>query len=280
MSDAAAWPSDYAPSQESAHALFQLTLDPFCGPLDLLLFLVRRHQLDIFDIPMARVCRDYLACLDEMEGLPLDVAAEFMAMAAELLSIKARMLLPRPQEGADADDEDALVDPRAALVARLLEHQKYRQAACELDGRLHLGRDVFAGAPPASDALAPAAERALRPARVFQLAQAFHQILRRQRQEVPHSVRVEPASVKGRMAELVERMAAAPRLSFASCVAGLPRRIDLIVTFLAILELTRMKLCGLFEDTDTDAPQLWVQCGFASVDAALSQISGAQEQFV
>ena len=282
MSELPPPPSDFTPSQESHHAIYQLSLDAYQGPLDLLLFLVRRHSLNIFDIPMAQVCRDYVACLAQMEGLSLDVAAEFMAMAAELVSIKARMLLPRPTAAADSRDDEEETDPRAALVARLLEHQKYKEAAANLDARPLLGRDVFAGVPvlgdPGGGPIAPVTA-ALRPARVFQLAQAFQEILRRQKQDGPHRVRVEASSVKERMRQLIDQMAAAPRLSFAGCVAGLQRRIDLIVTFLAILELTRMKLCALFEDADGPQPELWVQSAFASVDAALGAVSGAEEQF-
>ncbi len=140
-------PSDFTPSQESHHALYQLSLDAYQGPLDLLLFLVRRQSLNIFDIPMAQICRDYLACLAQMEGLSLDVAAEFMAVAAELVAIKARMLLPRPPVAGEEGCDEEAGDPRAALVARLLEHQKSKQAAACLDGLPLLGRDVFAGPP-------------------------------------------------------------------------------------------------------------------------------------
>ena len=123
---------------------YKIQLENFYGPLDLLLFLIRRHQVDIFDIPISFVCARYLEYIKMMQDLNVDVASEFMSLAAELLLIKSKMLLPRP---VDVDGDEEETDPRAELVRRLLEYQKYKDAAVQLADHDWLGRDSFSRDP-------------------------------------------------------------------------------------------------------------------------------------
>ena len=235
-------PKDYVPSLQSNHELYQVHLETFNGPLDLLLFLIRRHELDIFDIPIGFICSRYLEYLNVMADLSLDVAAEFMYMASELVQIKSRMLLPKPES---TDEEQEEGDPRAELVARLLEYQKYRQAAEELNSLPNLGRDVFArpkDPPPRAEGPAP-----LRPVSIFALANAFNEMLKKQKPEARHQVVVEVMSVKKRMMLLVERIENRPEVCFYELIGVSLAKIDLILTFLACLEMTRMKLITLWK---------------------------------
>ncbi len=264
-------PKDYVPSLQSNHELYQVQLDAFNGPLDLLLFLIRRHELDIFDIPIGFICSRYLEYLNAMADLNLDVAAEFMYTASELLQIKSRMLLPKP-EAADEEQEEG--DPRAELVARLLEYQKYRQAAEDLNTLPNLGRDVFARPqepPPRAEGPAP-----LRPVSVFALANAFNEMLKKQKPEERHQVVVEVMSVKKRMMLLVERIENRPEVCFYELIGASLAKIDLILTFLACLEMTRMKLITLWEG---ESGALFLRPVFLDSEAAFAIITGVEEQF-
>ncbi len=263
---------EYVPGPQSKHHLHQVKLEAFEGPLDLLLYLIRRHHLDIFDVPIAQICSLYADCLQDaqqLQRLSIDVAADFLGMAAELAQIKSKTLLP-VEEGVQAEDEDE-GDPRLELVRRLLEYQKFQEAAASLGERHRLGRDVFAA--PAAPVSLPSTAPRLRQASVFSLYKAFNGALQRQQRIEPHRVVVEEMSVQKRMEGLVERLLVQPLLGFAALLAAAPRRLDLIVCFLAVLELTRMKLLRLVED---DEGQLLLQARFAdrrAADAVLQQSS-------
>jgi segregation and condensation protein A len=236
-------PRDYVPAPESEHALYQVQLDSFEGPLDLLMFLIKRHALDIFDIPMAFVCEQYLAYIKAMEELNIDVASEFLAMAAELLHVKSKMLLPKP---AEVDEEDD-VDPRAELVRRLLEYQKYKDAAGGLASMERFGRDVFGRTP---EELPPAGDAPLKEVGLFALIEAFDDVLKRQKPENRHRVVMETISVRQRIRGLITQLADKEVLSFAEMIGEGTRRIDLVVTFLAVLEMTRLRLLAIYQSTE------------------------------
>ena len=265
-----ALPADYVPSAESHHALYQIDIEAFQGPLDLLLFLCRRHQLDIFDIPMAFICTRYLEVLEAMQECSLDVAAEFMFMASELLHIKSRMLLPREPTGDDEGDE---VDPRAQLVARLLVLQSFQGAATELGLRPQLGRDIFG-------ATAERQAREMRPLKTldaWRLIAALDQVLRRQAPEVRHRVVVEQVPMRLRMYRLLERLAEAHEpMPMEDAFGEVQRTIDVIVTFLAVLELAKRRLVRI----DGDSPdELTLSARFASLGEAQRLLQGAAHLF-
>jgi segregation and condensation protein A len=221
-------------------------LDVFEGPLDLLLHLIRANEVDIHDIPIAAIAAQYFEYLELMVELNLDAAGEYLLMAATLAWIKSRLLLP-PQEG---DEEDEGLDPRLALVARLLEYQRYREVAEQLGQRPLLGRDVFAAQGAGLDA-PPESEREL-DVDLFKLVQAFRDVLRRARPEAaPHAVETERVTVLECMREVMQLLAARPLLSFEDLFEArgdeVPSRSRLVATFLALLELTRLAAVRLYQ---------------------------------
>lgn len=262
-------PRDYVPSAESAHELYHIDIEAFAGPLDLLLFLIRRHQIDVFDIPIAFICGKYLDYVRMMEDLNIDVAAEFMFMAAELVHIKSKMLLPKPPS-LEGDNEEE--DPRAELVRRLLEYQKFKMGAESLAELPRHEWDTFGRPPeaiPEREGGAP-----LREVGVFALVQAFNAILKRQRPEVRHHVIMEQVSMRKRMYTLAQVLAGEASLRFEQAINPGSSRLEIIVTFLAVLEMTRLKLLRVYESDDG---VLYLRARFDSVDVAYDRIDGVGE---
>ncbi|MBI4737937.1 MAG: segregation/condensation protein A [candidate division NC10 bacterium] len=215
---------------------YQVKLEMFEGPLDLLLHLIREHQLDILDIPMATITDEYLRYLSLMQELDLGVAGEFLLMAATLIHIKSKMLLP-PEEAAEGEEAEE-EDPRAELVDRLLEYKKFKEAAQTLgvleteQGMLHRR-----GAP----AIELTVEGPLSVS-LFELMRAFRDVLRRADVPTPLEITPEELNVGQRIVHLLDRLAAESPLEFTSLFAGSTRRVEIIVTFLALLELLRRRL--------------------------------------
>jgi len=206
-----------------------------------LLHLIEQHELDIRDIPIAFVAKKYVEYIVLMEELNIDIASEYLVMAATLTHIKSKMLLPVPP--ADQDDEDEIgLDPRAELVRRLLEYQKYKRAAEQLGGGDVLGRDVFVrGLPaPSAEGLAPLAGLSL-----FKLLDAFQGVLSRANTKIDHQIDLERFSITDRINQLVDLLQAHKKLSFEQLFEGATSRGDLIVTFLALLEMTRLRMTRL-----------------------------------
>lgn len=243
-------PKKYRPAETSTHALFKVELEDFAGPLDLLLFLIRQHDLDIFDIPISFITERYLAMLDAMKDLSIDVAGEFLVLAAELTHIKSKMLLP-PKEGiaVEAEDEDE-GDPRAELVRRLLEYQKYRDAAKELEDFDQLGRDVFARIPPPGGTPEDF-DPGLRDTSIFRLVEAMSDVLARLEPEVHHEISTDWVNVTDRIRYLyAHAQAVGERFTFRSLFKRTDGRRVVVVTFLAILELARLKVLRIEQDAE------------------------------
>jgi segregation and condensation protein A len=237
--------TDY-PDFESSPGAYQVKLDTFEGPLDLLLHLIRAHEVNIYDIPIALITEQYLAYLQLMQELDLDVAGEFLLMASTLIHIKSRMLLPRPdpaQEGADEDD-----DPREALVRRLLEHQKFKAAAELLHERETLRSAQFMRpdarvAEASGEAYEPELEVDL-----FSLLAAFRGVLERASRRPPMVLPPEQISIEDRIQQLLDRLSETEACGFEELFAdGDGSRSFLIVTFLALLEMIRLKLIRVFQ---------------------------------
>ena len=228
--------------------LLQVQLPVFEGPLDLLLHLVREHRLDILDIPISFVIEKYLEMLDRMRELNLDIAGEYLLMAATLAHIKSRMLLPRPEPEEDEGEEGEGGDPREDLVKRLLEYQKYREAADTLGGQDILGRDVFArdGAP--EPVPLPDGDIGLKEVSVFKLIEALDEVFKRAKVEVTHDVLMERVSISDRISELVARLRKTRSVTFLSLFEGDRVRAQIIVTFLALLELARLGLARIRQE--------------------------------
>ncbi|MFN9812596.1 MAG: segregation and condensation protein A [Deltaproteobacteria bacterium] len=239
---------------ESVQALdpnFQLRLPAFEGPLDLLLHLIQKHELDILDLPIAFVVERYLAYLTVMETLDLDVASEYLVMAATLAHIKSKMLLPPDPSQADEDAAaEEEVDPRAELIRRLLEYQKYKHAAEQLLARGVAGRDVFTRGMEAPEAMGPAPLASIG---LFKLLDAFQSVLKRANQELAFEITAEGVSIQDRMAALTERIRGRRHCSFDELFDDARSVYDVVVTFLAILEMAKRRLTRIYQ-ADALAP--------------------------
>lgn len=235
-------------SQEAPEPLdpgFRITLPQFEGPLDLLLFLVQKHELDILDLPISLVTEKYLSYLGLMQQLNLDVAAEYIVMAATLALIKSKMLLPPDPSQAD---EDVLpgeeIDPRAELIRRLLEYQKYKGAAEHLASRGVAGRDVFVRGTEPEEAAGPAP---LAEIGVFKLLDAFAAVLKRADKQVAFQVTTETVGIQERVTQLVDMLRSRRTCRFDELFEGQATVAELVVTFLAILEMAKRRLTRIYQ---------------------------------
>ena len=242
---------------------YSVALDVFEGPLDLLLHLVKKHELSILDIPISFVTEKYLEYLDAMTGLDIDVAAEYLVMAATLCHIKSRELLPSPEpleEDAEAGEngEEVEVDPRADLIKRLLEYQKYKEAADQLGQRPVVGRNVWGRGAATEDAVGegvdPDAIAPLAAFPVHKLIEAFDRVMRQAKVKVAHNVLIDRLSVSQKISELTDRLEREGRFSFTSMFTflkdGAERTVEeikheAVVTFLALLEMGKLRLLRL-----------------------------------
>src|SRR5688572_2910138 len=247
---------------------YQVNLDVFEGPLDLLLHLVKKHELSILDIPIAFVTEKYLEYLDAMAGLDIDVAGEYLLMAATLCHIKSRELLPSPEpleEEGEALGEDADVDPRADLIKRLLEYQKYKEAAEKLGQRPVVGRNVWSRGTATEDAVSEGVDTdAIAPLAAFpvhKLIEAFDRVMRQAKVKVAHNVLIDRLSVSQKIGELTDRLEKEGRFAFSSMFSflrdGVARTVDeikheAVVTFLALLEMAKLRLVGLSQHEDEE----------------------------
>ena len=217
----------------------QIQLENFSGPLDLLLHLIKTNEMDVYNIQMVAITEQYLGIIEQMKQLDLDVAGEFLLMAASLIHIKSRMLLPL----SDDEDVDDGEDPRAELVRRLLEYQRYKSVAESLARIPLLGRDISAGHFEPAEVLEPAADAGDEVvAGIYQLAEAFRRLLQDAPVEVFHEVIRESVSVADHVQIVLERLTAVKRLSFRDIFLSRASRLELVVTFLATLELVKMRL--------------------------------------
>jgi segregation and condensation protein A len=221
---------------------YTFRLEGFEGPLDLLLHLIQKNELDIFNIPIALITEQYLEYLQLMKVLNLDVAGEYLLVASTLLHIKSKMLLPKSSEGEEEEEED----PRAELVRRLLEYQKYKQAAGELEKRPLLDRDVFIRLMPAESGEEPEEERI--EVNLFELLEAFRQVLERVKLESVHEVILEHFSVEDKIQEILTILEKEKRsMAFHRLFPEQASRRVIVITLLAILELVKMKRIRIFQ---------------------------------
>jgi segregation and condensation protein A len=251
---------------------YQIELEVFEGPLDLLLHLVKKHELNILDIPIAFVTEKYLNYLDAMQSMDIDVAGEYLLMAATLCHIKSRELLPslepeevEPGEQLLGDDGEPIeeADPRVELIRRLLEYQKYKNAAGQLGERPVVGRNVWSRGLPLEDAvsddvdsdmIAPLAQFP-----VHKLIEAFERMMGAAKVKFTHNVTIDRLSVSQKISELTDRLEQEGRFTFTSMFSFLRRaangeeieisvadlRHEAVVTFLALLEMAKLRLIAL-----------------------------------
>jgi segregation and condensation protein A len=228
---------------ESSLDSYSVKLDQFEGPLDLLIHLIKRNEVNIYDIPIALVTAQYLEYLMLIRELDLDVAGEFLVMAATLIHIKSRMLLPRP----DPTQEDPEEDPREALVRRLLEHQRYRQAAELLHERETLREAQWLRpdgrvAPLAGEEYEPELEVDL-----FSLMAAFKSVMERAKQRPQIALPAEQIPIEMRIEQLLTRLSETQACGFEDLFEDVTSKGDMIVTFIALLEMIRLRLIRVFQ---------------------------------
>src|SRR5512139_719973 len=224
------------------HRGYTFRLEGFEGPLDLLLHLIQKNELDIFNIPIALVTEQSLEYLQLMKVLNLDVAGEYLLMASTLLHIKSKMLLPKSSEEEEGEEED----PRAELVRRLLEYQKYKNAALEMEKRPLLDRDVFIRLIPEQPEEEPGEEKI--EVNLFELLEAFRKVLGRVKSETVHEVILEHMSVESKIEEILALLGKENRsMAFHRLFPEQASRKVVVVTLLAILELVKMKRIRIFQ---------------------------------
>ncbi|WP_085812597.1 segregation and condensation protein A [Geoanaerobacter pelophilus] len=251
---------------------YRVQIEEFEGPLDLLLHLIKKNEVDIYNIPIAAITRQYLEYMELMKELNLDIAGEFLVMAATLLQIKSRMLLPATQE---EDGEAEVEDPRAELVRRLLEYQRYRDASQLLSARNLLGRDVFARTfdSPELAAMEPQEEPA--DVELFELIEAFQRVLARVSVDTFHDVVADGISIADRIGEVLSVLHAEKTVCFdALFTTGMTRDL-LVVTFLSILELAKLKLIRVTQVESLGS--IWLTLSADQQDGGTEQEGGEQE---
>ncbi len=226
---------------------YRIKLQVFEGPLDLLLFLIRKNELDIYDIPIESVTRQYIDALHAMQQLDLDLAGEFFVMAATLMEIKSRMLLPKGQHAVDPNAEDEELDPRWELVHQLLQYKKFKEAAARLGELATLRQDLMERYVSAlsGDPL----DRPLKSVDRIELWNAFNIVLRRLAEKlVVGEIHDEQVTVADQMEYLLERTRTQKTFLFSELFPGKVSLRKLVATFLAVLELTRLKRLRLRQD--------------------------------
>lgn len=227
----------------------RICVQSFEGPLDLLVHLIKKNEVNVYDIPIALITEQYLEYLDLMQELNLDVASEFLVMAATLIHIKSRMLLPRPDP--TQEDQEPTEDPRDALVRRLLEHQKFKAAAELLHERETLRSAQWTRPDSRVEAIAGDDYEPELEVDLLSLLSAFRLVLQRARERPPLELPPEQISIETRIEQLLERLSETEACGFNDLFADAASRADMIVTFLALLEMIRLKLIRVFQAGQT-----------------------------
>jgi segregation and condensation protein A len=230
---------------------YKVKLELFEGPLDLLLYLVKKDHLNIYDIPIARVTEQYLSYLDLMKMLDLNIAGEFLVMAAELMKIKSKMLLPA-EEGAVEEEQE---DPREELIKRLLEYEKFKQIAENLKDMEVAQRELFRRPKTEIDKTAPSGEETYFEASIFDLISAFSSALKDVPKEVFFEVIKDEFTVEEKIHDILHLLLTVASVKISELFNKAKNKLEIVVTFLAILELVRMKEIiawqrGLFQEIE------------------------------
>ena len=267
-------------SADAGNAPYRVALPEFEGPLDLLLHLCKTHEIEIVNIPIAFITEKYLEYLEVMQSMPVDIAADYLVMAATLAYLKSRELVPSPEplEVAEEETGEAL-DPREELIRRLLEYQKYKDAAEKLGGRPIEGRNVFGrgGEIEGGDGENPLAEHS-----VWKLIESFGRLLEKAGTKSMHDVVVDRVSISERINQLIDRIeAGGGSFRFDACFdLSLPEpelRSQVVVTILAILELARLKVIRVLGAPDSETLFIAQVQGAALADARKIEVTSASE---
>jgi segregation and condensation protein A len=235
---------------------YKVKLEVFEGPLDLLLYLVKKDEVDIYDISIERITRQYLDYMEAFHVLNIDLAGEFIVMAANLLYIKSRTLLPRDQQMADVDaDED---DPRWELIRQLIEYKKFKEAAAQLRTREQMQEKLFPRAPAPAGDFTPGENLLVEEVGIFDLINAFQKVLKRldAGREDLREIFAENFTVGDKIEFLLKLASSGVSLRFEECFEGAASRMEIVVTFLAMLELIRLKQLKVRQDNSFG--EIWI----------------------
>lgn len=253
---------------------YQCKLDIFEGPLDLLLYLIKEQKMDIYDIPIAQVTRQYLDYLNLMQDLNLEVVGEYLIMAAELTRIKSKVLLPVQETEGDEVEEG--VDPRDELARRLIEYQRYKDAAFELRKREYdrqlifgRGRELEFDDSPSEDTIIDAS--------VFDLLTAFQKVLKDRSFKKDYEINISEYSVTDKIKEILENLNASESVTFDALFTEASNKQEIIVTFLALLELMRLKLLRVQQVKHMDAIRIYSSADRETQEEVLAQYHATRE---
>lgn len=224
--------------------LLIINLPIFEGPLDLLLDLIRKKKMDIADVPLAEICAPYLEYLELMEEFNMDIAIEFLDIASTLILIKSKTLLPREEEDLEGDDEG--FDTEEKLRQKLIEYQKYKEIAEELNERELLGRDIFPR-PEISDEDEETELSALEDLSIYGLLKAYHDVLQKRSYLKPHEISKEEYSIDQKILELLLIFDSGNMQSFVNLCPRNPEKPEIIISFMAILELAKLLLLQIHQ---------------------------------
>jgi len=228
---------------EQTELPYQVRIENFEGPLDLLLHLIKKNEINVYDIPVAMIAQQYLEYLEAMEELNLNVAGDFLVMAATLLQIKSKMLLPADET---ADDDEDGPDPREELVRRLLEYKAFKEAARQLDDQEKIWREIFwrEQAPLVEEV---EEELPLENVSLFDLVDALKEVLERNPSSRLIEIVPDNLTVRERMNLILETLEGKDSVSFAALFEGSSHRMVVVVTFLALLELMKLRIARVFQ---------------------------------
>lgn len=243
----------------------KVLLETFEGPLDFLLYLIRKQNLDILDIPIADVTRQYMEYIDLMQELSLELAAEYLVMAAMLAEIKSRMLLPRP----NIDPENPEADPRAELVRRLQEYERFKQAALDIDTLQRLERDSFVASADACDIVGEKAQPAVE---MPEIVRALLEVMKRVQLNAKHQVKIDALSIREKMTFILDSLQDNEHLAFTSLFKLDEGKLGVVVTFLGMLELLKQGLID-FVQADIFAPIHIIRKGDPTAQLSTAELS-------
>jgi len=222
---------------------YEIKLDIFEGPLDLLLYLIKKNEIDIYNIPIAVITKQYLEYVDMMRSLNLDLAGEYLVLASTLLHIKSKMLLPVEEDEHEEDE----TDPREELVKQLLEYQLFKDAAAQLDNQPLLNRDVFTRNFQNEEIYSQEGQELFMELSVFDLVEAFHRIVSTMGQDELLEIDIDKISLADKMHEIMDLLRENRNMTFTEVIGEHATRRILIYTFLAILELMRQRMIRIYQ---------------------------------
>jgi segregation and condensation protein A len=246
----------------------EVFLETFEGPLDVLLYLIKRQNLDILNIPIAEITRQYTKYIEVMQELRLELAAEYLLMAAMLAEIKSRMLLPRPIEENDEDD------PRAELIRRLQEYERFKTAAEEMEQLPRMERDTY---PVSAQLVERKVVERLPDVTLKEMLVAFYDVMQRANMYATHQVQLEALSVRQRMSDLLVTVGEGGFVEFATLFDAREGRMGVVVTFLAVLELVREMLVDVVQNEPYGPIHIQAASGERAAETALRDTKSIDE---